>query len=374
MLQVGISRPRTSSKAAGAANPFCLGLYHRAAGNVRQREQEQAPPRSSPRSGGPPAPRTAGRADQGANAEAGSGRRGSARRDITDFDASGLTQRELVRKVQDLAQHINDQRRLLDQARITREREQRVSEETRRKLREAQEELDRLAERARELEEVQKNLEARNAELEAIAAASRRVLDWDTLMDPDSMWSSKINQLTGLRNAAILKAVFEWVDCGGVSSRLKTWHHAQSVDRMRAVESDEAQRKSSGHSDKLRSPQNCFLLTLCKLRTGLSFAIISGWFQIPYTECVRIFSTWIPYMARFFRAEFPVPTQEELEGRVDPSWEHAYGAPIRLVPDASEFAMECPSSKMAARTVWSEYKQRHTIKILACICPSGAYV
>ena len=99
------------------------------------------------------------------------------------------------------------------QARITREREQRVSEETRRKLREAQEELDRLAERARELEEVQKNLEARNAELEAIAAASRRVLDWDTLMDPDtstvlycSMWSSKINQLTGLRNAAIIKA------------------------------------------------------------------------------------------------------------------------------------------------------------------------
>ena len=29
--------------AAGAANPFCLGLYHRAAGNVRQRSRSRRP-------------------------------------------------------------------------------------------------------------------------------------------------------------------------------------------------------------------------------------------------------------------------------------------------------------------------------------------
>ena len=193
-------------------------------------------------------------------------------------------------------------------------------------------------------------------------------------MDQDNVWSSKVSHLTGMKTAAILQAAFEWIDCGGVSSRLKTWHHSQSAARMKKQENDETLRTSSGHSDKLTSPQDCFLLTLCKLRTGLSFSILAGWFGIPYTECVRIFSTWIPYMARFFRSEFPVPTTEELEGRIGAEWMRAYGAPVRLVPDASEFAMESPTSRMAARTVWSEYKQRHTIKVLACICPAGAFV
>ena len=36
--------------------------------------------------------------------------------------------------------------------------------------------------------------------------------------------------------------------------------------------------------------------------------------------------------------------------------------------------MQTPTSRTAARTVWSDYKQRHTVKILACIAPSGSYV
>ena len=103
----------------------CLGLMsHR---ECEAEEQGQAPSRSSPRSGGPPAPRTSARAadHDGADAQAAGS---TPSRDITDFDAGGMTQRELVSKAQDLAQHINDQRHLLDQARIARERKQRESE------------------------------------------------------------------------------------------------------------------------------------------------------------------------------------------------------------------------------------------------------
>ena len=91
------------------------------------KEQGQAPSRSSPRSGGPPAPRTSARAadHDGADAQAAGSTHS---RDITDFDAGGMTQRELVSKAQDLAQHINVQRHLLDQARVARERKQRESE------------------------------------------------------------------------------------------------------------------------------------------------------------------------------------------------------------------------------------------------------
>jgi hypothetical protein len=94
-----------------------------------------------------------------------------------------------------------------------------------------------------------------------------------------------------------------------------------------------------------------------------------------YVHVARAVDTWIAYLYQFFLQEFPVPTTTELAGRVGPEWAEVYGTElVRLVMDCTEYRIHQPSSRMAARTVWSDYKQAHTGKILAGIAPSGAYV
>ena len=74
---------------------------------------------------------------------------------------------------------------------------------------------------------------------------------------------------------------------------------------MDAKEAGEAKRDMSGHFDKVVFTEDCFLITLAKLRTVLSFRLLRAWFGVNYNHCVRIFSTWIPYLYHFFDNEFP---------------------------------------------------------------------
>ena len=75
------------------------------------------------------------------------------------------------------------------------------------------------------------------------------------------------------------------------------------------------------------------------------------------------------------RYHYPPPKAEELSGKCSDAWEAVYGSVlVRMVLDCTEYRIQAPSNKKAARTVWSDYKQGHTPKILAAIAPSGAFV
>ena len=64
-----------------------------------------------------------------------------------------------------------------------------------------------------------------------------------------------------------------------------------------------------------------------------------------------------------------------MQNKSSDAWEAVYGSQlVRMVLDCTEYGMQSPSGRKAARTLWSDYKQAHTAKILAAISPTGAYV
>ena len=46
----------------------------------------------------------------------------------------------------------------------------------------------------------------------------------------------------------------------------------------------------------------------------------------------------------------------------------------RLIIDATEFGIECPSSLVSQSTTFSSYKNKNTVKVLIGIMPSGGIV
>jgi hypothetical protein len=199
-------------------------------------------------------------------------------------------------------------------------------------------------------------------------------LTWNNIMLPGSVWNQAISELTGMHNAEVLQALFDWLNWNGQVHRLRYWHGKQTIVRMRAVDNGTAKRKSVGRHIKGITPEDALLATLVKLRTGLGTRVISSWMGIPLGTLSRVFVTWISFMDTFFKAEFPVPEVELMQGPLMEEWKKAYGTSrIRFILDCTELRIQQPCSRKASRTCFSYYKHYHTAKILGGISPLGAY-
>eukprot|EP00873_Tetraselmis_striata_P011889 jgi/Tetstr1/432153/TSEL_021610.t1 len=94
------------------------------------------------------------------------------------------------------------------------------------------------------------------------------------------------------------------------SYRVHTSHFKEEDKRMVTV----------GQSKRNFSTQDACLVTLVKLRTGMTTRVINAWTGIKVASLTRIFPTWISYLNTFFNAEFPVPTTDQMRDRVGPEW------------------------------------------------------
>ena len=216
----------------------------------------------------------------------------------------------------------------------------------------------------------------RNAEVSHLTRSCVEKITWASVTTEGSVWNRCIAQLTGIQSAEVLEALFDWLNWEGVADRMKYWNGRATVKRMIAEAAGATQRASAGRPSKRTfNSRDAFLVTLVKLRTGLGNKVISSMVGIPESNLCRIFTTWISHMDEWFNASFPIPTTKDLEGRVSSEWKQAYGTSlIRFILDCTEYRVQCPSSRKAARTLWSDYKNCHTVKLLAAICPAGAYV
>eukprot|EP00873_Tetraselmis_striata_P013186 jgi/Tetstr1/433450/TSEL_022724.t1 len=68
------------------------------------------------------------------------------------------------------------------------------------------------------------------------------------------------------------------------------------------------------------STQDVCLVTLVKLRTGMTTRVINAWTGIKVASFTRIFPTWISYLNTIFNVEFLVPTTDQMRDRVGHEW------------------------------------------------------
>ena len=230
---------------------------------------------------------------------------------------------------------------------------------------------------------LQAEIDRKNAE---VAESTRRlgdiaqshvpILSWESVADKDSSWHSCIMQLTGIASAAQLRALYQMLDWNGQCDSLRYWNGKKSMQRMVQEATGDVVRQSTGHAGKRGfTSEDAFLATLVKLRTGLGHKIICMWMRFKTPTLSRIVTTWVAFMDKFFTEAYPIPTTEHLKGRISSEWMKVYGTSlVRFVLDCTEYRIQQPCSRKAARTVFSEYKNAHTMKLLAAICPTGAYV
>ena len=90
----------------------------------------------------------------------------------------------------------------------------------------------------------------------------------------------------------------------------------------------------------------------------------------------RHFTTWIIFLNIFLASEFPYPSKEQLQAQTKERLVEAFrlnGMHFEAFIDCHEQQCQTPGEKEANKAVWSEYKQRTTVKFLGAIGGNGAF-
>ena len=147
------------------------------------------------------------------------------------------------------------------------------------------------------------------------------------------------------------------------------------------VKSDESVKFYTGipsHScllmlfDVLASLMQEFILTLVKLRLGLTGKQLGDIFSISETQVSRIVTTWVCFLSSSLKETLVTWPSRQLVTRKLPQTFNKYPN-TRVIIDCTEMFVEKPTSPHAQKATWSEYKQHNTIKTLVGITPNGYF-
>ena len=114
-----------------------------------------------------------------------------------------------------------------------------------------------------------------------------------------------------------------------------------------------------------------FFVTLVRLRLGLLEVDIANRFGVSQSTVSRTTLTWINLMYHNFKAMERFPLWDVVKKYMPEIFKKEYPN-TRIIIDATEFAIERPSSLLNQSSTFSNYKNRNTVKVLVGITPSGA--
>ncbi|XP_028514597.1 uncharacterized protein LOC110238116 [Exaiptasia diaphana] len=113
------------------------------------------------------------------------------------------------------------------------------------------------------------------------------------------------------------------------------------------------------------------LILLIKLRHNLNVDLIAAMFNVSTSLISVTITTWLSLLALELKPLIYWPPREELL-RWYPDCFKRYGDNVCAVIDASEVQTERPSMTNINSILYSNYKQRHTFKVLVACTPGGS--
>ena len=240
-----------------------------------------------------------------------------------------------------------------------------------------QEELEELTSRLRVSEE---KLAASVDDCAALQAQLNELgmkqgtLSWDMLMATDD--SFPLKSFTGFSTKEKLSAFYNLLNHDNMCDRVMLYRDSSSLD-VSSAERDRRVGESRGRDRRL-SPRDGVALTLVMLRTGMTFKVTAALFGVSGQTASRHFTTWLVLLEFFLSSEFPYPTVEQLKRVTPSSVQEALGINMDGIHfeafiDCHEQECETPTSKLAHKKVWSEYKHRTTFKFFGAIGGNGAF-
>ena len=108
-----------------------------------------------------------------------------------------------------------------------------------------------------------------------------------------------------------------------------------------------------------------------RLRTGAHEVDLSVRFGLSQSSISRITNTWVNLMYHCLKSLYRFPPWHIVKKYMPESFKKHYPNTCVII-DATEFAVERPSSLLSQSSTFCTYKNRNTVKVLIDIMPSGA--
>lgn len=112
------------------------------------------------------------------------------------------------------------------------------------------------------------------------------------------------------------------------------------------------------------------LLTLMKLKTGLTFTALSVMFSIHRTTAQRIFIDILQQLNILLKKFIFWPSKNSVRATLPEAFEKNYPE-TRVILDCTEVNTEVPPEVKERVLMYSEYKHHHTVKFMVGCTPSG---
>ena len=176
----------------------------------------------------------------------------------------------------------------------------------------------------------------------------------DLIKDSDKLF--KLH--TGFPSYQVFKFIFEKIKAK--ASRLRYLRGEKSTSK--------ANMNKPGRGSII-DDEHKFLLTMMKLKLGLTQEDLAFRFGISVSTCSRIVRTWFCFLGKELKSLIYFPTAEE-NLRYYPSC-FKKDDKVRVIIDCTEIGIEKPSLAKAQAQTYSNYKSRNTCKVLIGCTPAG---
>ena len=178
---------------------------------------------------------------------------------------------------------------------------------------------------------------------------------------------------TGLSGTSHFRTLFQYVE--EKAKRMKYWRgpkrtSSESGNATGIIQHSDFMTGRRGAQRRLSIEQE-FLMSLMKLRLGLFNLDLAFRFQVSDSVVSETLLTWFKFLGRELACLIIWPSRGQTNITMPECFKRHYKK-VRVIIDCTEVFIETPSSLLAQKQTWSEYKHHCTIKFLVCITPTGA--
>ncbi|XP_019639903.1 PREDICTED: uncharacterized protein LOC109481748 [Branchiostoma belcheri] len=223
--------------------------------------------------------------------------------------------------------------------------------------------IDSLEHRVEELEQEITSLKTQQVKSGGKSSGKKKVFTADTLKTDND-----INQCTGLRSKQAFNDMYRYLEPH--AQKLTYWKSTESSPKTkRPTTKGNGTPRKRGSKRKL-SLREEFLLTLMRLRLGLTINFLAILFGLVPSSCSQIVSTWVRFLSGTLQPLIVWPSRHAISTTLPTQFKNKCSR-IRCIMDCTEIFIERPRNLEMQAATWSDYKKHNTMKVLVGITPNG---
>ncbi|XP_078662112.1 uncharacterized protein LOC144906066 [Branchiostoma floridae x Branchiostoma belcheri] len=222
-----------------------------------------------------------------------------------------------------------------------------------------QKRINLLEDRVQELEQEVMSLKTQQEKSEKKSCGKKQVFTADTLTT-----DSAVNHCTGLKSKQAFNDMYKYVE--PYAKKMTYW---KSSNTKKSSKKKKGTPQKCGANRKLNLRDE-FLLTLMRLRLGLTINFLAIIFGLVPSSCSQVVNSWVRFLSVTLQPLIVWPSRAAITETLPPQFKKKCRR-IRCIIDCTEIFIERPRCLDLQAATWSDYKKHNTVKLLVGITPNG---